>query len=188
MLETAWPKPPHPKSSSPATGRPHSRWPTDGGGEISTAALKGKPYVLYFYPKDNTSGCTKEAIGFSAAHRKFDAAGVAVIGVSKDSVASHDKFKAKHKLKITLASDPEIKTAEAYGVWVEKSLYGRKYMGMERATFLVDAKGSDRAGLAQGEGARPCGGRARCGKSALNAQRPALASINLNVIFLVLRP
>lgn len=130
-----------PKELEPGDRAPAFKMPTDGGGEISTAALKGKPYVLYFYPKDNTSGCTKEAVGFSAAHRKFDAAGVAVIGVSKDSVASHDKFKAKHKLKITLASDPEIKTAQSYGVWIEKSLYGRKYMGMDRATLLVNAKG-----------------------------------------------
>lgn len=112
-----------------------------GGGEISSAALKGKPYVLYFYPKDDTSGCTKEAIGFSDARKKFESAGAAVIGVSKDSVVSHDKFAAKHKLKLILASDPEVKTAETYGVWVEKSMYGRKYMGMDRATFLVDAKG-----------------------------------------------
>lgn len=114
---------------------------SDGGGEVSSAALKGKAFVLYFYPKDDTSGCTKEAIGFSEAKKKLEAAGVTVIGVSKDSVASHDKFKAKHKLKIVLASDPEVKTAEAYGVWVEKSMYGRKYMGMDRATFLIDARG-----------------------------------------------
>lgn len=114
---------------------------TDGDGKISTSALKGQAFVLYFYPKDDTSGCTKEAIAFSEAQKKFEAAGVAVIGVSKDSTASHDKFKAKHKLRITLATDPEVKTAQAYGVWVEKSLYGRKYMGMDRATFLVDGTG-----------------------------------------------
>ena len=130
-----------PKELGPGDRVPAFKLATDGGGEISSAALKGKPYVLYFYPKDDTSGCTKEAIDFSAAKRKFDAAGVAVVGVSKDSVASHDKFKTKHKLKITLASDPEIKTAEAYGVWVQKSLYGRKYMGMDRATYLIDGKG-----------------------------------------------
>ena len=113
------------------------------GGEVSSAALKGKPYVLYFYPKDDTSGCTREAVEFSAAKKKF--ADVAVIGVSKDSVASHDKFRIKHKLSINLASDPELKAAMAYGVWVEKSLYGRKYMGMERATFLIDAAGKIRA-------------------------------------------
>ena len=120
---------------------PKFRLATDGGGEVSSAALSGKPYVLYFYPKDDTAGCTKEAIGFSDSARKFAALGIPVIGVSKDTTASHDRFKAKCKLKIALASDPEIKTAEAYGVWGEKTLYGRKYMGMERATFLVDAKG-----------------------------------------------
>jgi len=132
------------KELAPGDRAPVFKLPTDGGGEISSAALKGRPYVLYFYPKDDTSGCTKEAIGFSEAKRKFDSAGAAVIGVSKDSAASHDRFKAKHKLKIALASDAELKTANDYGVWVEKSLYGRKYMGMERATFLVDGKGTIR--------------------------------------------
>ena len=114
---------------------------TDDRGEISLASLKGQPFVLYFYPKDDTSGCTKEAIGFSEAKKKFEAAGVDVIGVSKDSLISHQKFRNKHKLKIGLASDPEIKTATAFGVWVEKTLYGRRYMGIDRATFLIDAKG-----------------------------------------------
>jgi len=114
---------------------------TDQGGEVSTSALKGKPFVLYFYPKDSTSGCTKEAIAFSENKKKFDALGVSIVGVSKDSVASHGKFRAKHNLTVTLASDPDIETAQAYSVWVEKSLYGRRYMGMDRATFLVDAKG-----------------------------------------------
>jgi peroxiredoxin Q/BCP len=121
---------------------PNFKLATDEGGSASRAALKGKPYVLYFYPKDDTAGCTKEAVDFSAAAGKFAKLGIAVIGVSKDSVASHEKFRKKHKLKITLASDPDIKTAQDWGVWVEKSLYGRKYMGMERATFLVDAKGA----------------------------------------------
>lgn len=116
-----------------------------GGGEISSAALKGHPYVLYFYPKDDTAGCTREAVEFSAAKKKFAAAGVTVIGVSKDSIASHEKFRAKHKLSIELASDTELAAAQAYGVWVEKSLYGRKYMGMERATFLIDTAGKIRA-------------------------------------------
>ncbi len=120
---------------------PKFRLATDGGGEVSLSSLKGHPFVLYFYPKDDTSGCTKEAIGFSENRKKFDAAGATVIGVSKDSTASHDRFKTKHKLKIALASDPEAKTIEDYGVWVEKTLYGRRYMGIERATFLVDAKG-----------------------------------------------
>ena len=113
----------------------------DGGGEASLSALKGKTVVLYFYPKDDTSGCTAEAIAFSKDAKAFKQAGAVVIGVSKDSVASHDKFKAKHKLAVTLAADEDIKTAEAYGVWVEKSMYGRRYMGMERATFLIDGKG-----------------------------------------------
>ena len=110
-------------------------------GEMSRAALKGSPYVVYFYPRDDTPGCTKEAIGFSAARKKFEKLGICVLGVSKDSLASHQKFKAKHKLKLTLGSDPDVTMAKAFDVWGEKSLYGRKYMGMERATFLVDAKG-----------------------------------------------
>jgi peroxiredoxin Q/BCP len=123
----------------PGDKAPKFRLATDGGGDVSSASLKGKPYVLYFYPKDDTAGCTKEAIGFSEAKRKF--AGLPVIGVSKDTTASHDRFKAKYKLKIALGSDPELKAAQDWGVWGEKTLYGRKYMGMERATFLVDAKG-----------------------------------------------
>jgi thioredoxin-dependent peroxiredoxin len=129
------------KDLAPGDRAPAFKLRTDGGGEISSASLKGKPFVLYFYPKDDTTGCTKEAVGFSEAQRKFQAIDTAVIGVSRDSTESHDKFKKKHKLKITLGSDPEKKTAEDYGVWIEKSLYGRKYMGLDRATFLVDAKG-----------------------------------------------
>src|ERR1700709_1232547 len=108
----------------PGDKAPKFRLASDGGGDVSTAALKGKPYVLYFYPKDDTAGCTKEAIGFSDLKKKFDALGAAVIGVSKDSTASHDRFKAKYKLKIALASDPETLTAQDYGVWGEKTLYG----------------------------------------------------------------
>jgi peroxiredoxin Q/BCP len=114
---------------------------TDEGETISSSGLKGAPYIVYFYPKDDTSGCTKEAIAFSDNLKKFEKAGVRVIGVSKDSLEAHAKFRKKHKLKIALGSDPDIKMAEAWGVWGEKTLYGRKYMGMERATFLVDAKG-----------------------------------------------
>jgi peroxiredoxin Q/BCP len=110
-------------------------------GVVSKASLKGKPFVVYFYPKDDTSGCTKEAIAFTAALKKFEKLGIFVLGISKDSLASHQKFKTKHKLKIALGSDPETQTAQAWDVWGEKTLYGRKYMGMERATFLVDAKG-----------------------------------------------
>ena len=113
----------------------------DGGGEVSLSGLKGKTVVLYFYPKDDTSGCTAEAIAFSKDAKAFKQAGAVVIGVSKDGVASHDKFKAKHKLDVTLGADEDIKVAQAYGVWVEKSMYGRRYMGMERATFLIDGKG-----------------------------------------------
>lgn len=115
--------------------------PTDNGGRISLSELKGKIVVLYFYPKDDTSGCTKEAIDFSAAKAKFDKLGAVVIGCSRDSVAAHDKFKTKHELKVILASDESGKVTESYGVWVEKSLYGRKYMGIERATFLIDRTG-----------------------------------------------
>ena len=114
---------------------------TDGGEAVSSASLKGKPYVVYFYPKDDTSGCTKEAIGFSEALKKFDRLGITVIGVSKDSPESHAKFRKKHKLTVALGSDPDIKMAQDWGVWGEKTLYGRKYMGMERATFLVNTKG-----------------------------------------------
>jgi peroxiredoxin Q/BCP len=113
----------------------------DSGGTVSLSGLKGKTVVLYFYPKDDTSGCTAEAIAFSKDAKAFAAADAIVIGVSKDSVASHQKFKAKHRLAVTLAADEDIKVAEAYGVWVEKSMYGRRYMGMERATFLIDGKG-----------------------------------------------
>jgi len=129
------------KDLKPGDRAPAFKMATDDKGELSTASLKGHPFVLYFYPKDDTSGCTKEAIAFSEAKRKFDARGVAVIGVSKDSLASHQKFRTKHKLKVSLGSDPDIETATSYGVWVEKSLYGRRYMGMDRATFLVDGKG-----------------------------------------------
>jgi thioredoxin-dependent peroxiredoxin len=115
--------------------------PTDGGGSISLSSLRGKKVILYFYPKDDTSGCTKEAIGFTQALPKFRKLGVEVIGVSKDSAESHARFRKKHKLKIALGSDPDIKMAKDWDVWVQKSLYGRKYMGLERATFLVDAKG-----------------------------------------------
>lgn len=114
---------------------------TDGGETLSSAALKGAPYVVYFYPKDDTSGCTKQAIGFSESLKKFDKLGVRIIGVSKDSLESHAKFRKKHKLKIALGADPDIKMAKDWGVWGPKILYGRKYMGMERATFLVNEKG-----------------------------------------------
>ena len=128
----------------PGDKAPAFKLPTDGAGEISLAALRGTPFVLYFYPKDSTSGCTREAIEFTKLHKKFSELGVKLVGVSKDSVASHDKFKAHYRLSPIFASDADTKVAQAYGVWVEKSLYGRKYMGMERATFLVDSKGKIR--------------------------------------------
>ncbi len=115
---------------------------TDGGGEVSLADLAGKKVVLYFYPKDDTPGCTKEAIAFTEAAADFAKAGATIIGVSKDSVAKHDKFKRKHGLAVTLAADEDGKLCEAYGVWVEKSMNGRKYMGIERATFLIDGAGT----------------------------------------------
>ncbi|MDD3288811.1 MAG: peroxiredoxin [Alphaproteobacteria bacterium] len=114
-------------------------------GEVNLAKFKGHPFVLYFYPKDETSGCTAEACGFRDAMPKFDNIGVAVIGVSRDSIASHQKFKKKFDIDFPLASDEDGKACEDYGVWIEKSLYGRKYMGIDRATFLIDAKGIIRA-------------------------------------------
>jgi len=120
---------------------PNFKLATDAGDVVSRSVLRGKPFLLYFYPKDDTAGCTREAVDFSAAAAKFAKLGIPVIGVSKDSIASHEKFRKKHKLKVALASDPDLETANAWGVWIEKSLYGRKYMGMERASFLVDAKG-----------------------------------------------
>ena len=114
---------------------------TDGNGKVTLSKLRGQKVVLYFYPKDDTTGCTAEACGFRDSFPKFGKVEAAVIGISKDSVASHDKFKKKYELPFTLASDADGKVCEAYGVWVEKSMYGRKYMGIERATFLVDEKG-----------------------------------------------
>jgi thioredoxin-dependent peroxiredoxin len=118
---------------------------TDGGGKVKLSELKGKPVVLYFYPKDDTSGCTKEACGFNDNLPDFSKLKAEIIGVSKDSEASHDKFKKKYGLKFKLGADPELKTIQAYGSWVEKSLYGRKYMGIDRSTFLIDGKGIIRA-------------------------------------------
>ena len=108
---------------------PDFELPRDGGGTLRLSAFRGKPVVLYFYPKDDTSGCTAEALDFSARKGEFDAIGVAIVGVSPDTPKSHDKFKAKNVL-------------QAYGVWTEKSMYGRKYMGVERSTFLIAPDGS----------------------------------------------
>ncbi|CAN5795140.1 hypothetical protein BH23PSE1_BH23PSE1_02220 [soil metagenome] len=115
--------------------------PRDGGGTVSLEGLKGKPAVLYFYPKDDTSGCTRQAIAFSESLPHFEAAGAMILGISKDSAASHDRFKAKHGLGLVLASDAASDTAERYGAWVEKSMYGRTYMGIDRSTFLIDGEG-----------------------------------------------
>jgi peroxiredoxin Q/BCP len=115
--------------------------PTDGGGKVTLSKLKGQKVILYFYPKDDTSGCTAEACGFRDVFPRFGKAEAVVIGISKDSVASHDKFKAKYELPFILASDKDGDVCERYGVWVQKSMYGRKYMGIERATFLIDEKG-----------------------------------------------
>ena len=115
--------------------------PTDGNGSISLSGLKGKKVVLYFYPKDDTSGCTAEACGFRDSFPDYTGAGAVVIGISKDSVASHDKFKKKHNLPFILASDAGSDVCEKYGTWVEKSMYGRKYMGIQRCTYLLDQEG-----------------------------------------------
>ena len=123
------------------TKAPGFSLPGDGGETISLAKLKGRIVVLYFYPKDDTSGCTREAQDFTALASEFEALGAVVVGVSPDSAKSHDKFKSKYELGVRLAADETHEVAEAYGVWVEKSMYGRKYMGVERSTFLIDAKG-----------------------------------------------
>ncbi|MEH6525271.1 MAG: thioredoxin-dependent thiol peroxidase [Sneathiella sp.] len=114
---------------------------TDTAGEVSLKSLSGQKFVLYFYPKDDTPGCTKEAIGFTESAAEFEKLDVQIIGVSKDTIAKHEKFRAKHNLSVQLASDEDGATCEAFGVWVEKNMYGRKYMGIERATFLVDGEG-----------------------------------------------
>ena len=115
--------------------------PRDGGGEVTLSAAQPKPVVLYFYPKDDTPGCTKEAIAFTGLAAEFEAAGAMIIGISKDTVAKHDKFIAKHDLGIALVSDAESDTCERYGTWVEKNMYGKKYLGIERATFLIGGDG-----------------------------------------------
>lgn len=123
-----------PRFSLPATG-----------GVISSRDLQGAPFVLYFYPKDNTSGCTAEACDFRDNIAVFNRLGSKVIGISKDSLESHEKFKKKYNLTFALASDAESDVCERFGVWVKKSMYGRSYMGIERSTFLVDGKGVIRA-------------------------------------------
>ncbi|MBW8281969.1 MAG: thioredoxin-dependent thiol peroxidase [Rhizobium sp.] len=115
--------------------------PRNGGGSVSLSEMRGSPVVLYFYPKDDTSGCTTEALAFSALAEEFAKAGTKVIGLSPDPVKSHDKFAAKHNLSVILASDEDKTALSAYGVWKEKSMYGRTYMGVERSTFLIDRDG-----------------------------------------------
>jgi peroxiredoxin Q/BCP len=114
--------------------------PTDSG-SVKLSSLKGHPVVVYFYPKDDTSGCTTEAKSFTEKMKAFDALDARVIGISPDSVKSHQKFRDKHGLRVVLAADEDKKVAEDWGVWVEKSMYGRKYMGIERSTFLIDKSG-----------------------------------------------
>ncbi|MGQ0672067.1 MAG: peroxiredoxin [Hyphomicrobium sp.] len=120
---------------------PDFELPEGGGKSVRLSKLKGQPVVVYFYPKDDTSGCTTQAKDFSCLIGDFDKLGVAVIGISPDSAASHEKFIAKHGLAVRLAADEEKAAANAYGVWAEKSMYGKKYMGVERSTFLIDKSG-----------------------------------------------
>jgi peroxiredoxin Q/BCP len=120
---------------------PDFELPSDTRGKLKLSALKGKPVIVYFYPKDDTSGCTKEAQAFTALADEFASLGATVIGISPDGTASHAKFRKKYDLAVDLAADEDRKAIDAYGVWVEKSMYGRKYMGVERATFLIDGKG-----------------------------------------------
>jgi peroxiredoxin Q/BCP len=128
-------------SPTEGTSAPGFSLPVDGGGMVSLESLKGRTVVIYFYPKADTPGCTKESMDFSRLKPEFERANATVIGVSADAVAAQDKFKAKHDLTIPLASDPGREMIERYGVWVQKTMYGKTFMGIERATFLVDAKG-----------------------------------------------
>ena len=123
---------------------PDFKLPAVPGGEASLSDYTGKPLVLYFYPKDDTPGCTNEALDFSAHAEAFADLGASIVGISRDSLKKHDAFREKHGLTITLASDEDGSVCEAYGVWVEKSMYGRKYMGIERATFLIGPDGTVR--------------------------------------------
>ncbi len=127
--------------TEPGQAAPDFTLPRDGGGEVTLSALRPKAVVLYFYPKDDTSGCTREAQEFTAALAEFEAAGAVVLGVSKDPAAKHDRFRDKYDLGVTLLSDEGSEVCETYGVWTEKRMYGRKFMGIERATFLIDGTG-----------------------------------------------
>jgi peroxiredoxin Q/BCP len=126
---------------APGSKAPDFTLPRDGGGSVSLRDFQGKKLVVYFYPKADTSGCTKEAIAFSALEREFTKAGTAVLGVSADPVKALDSFKAKHKLTIPLATDETRKMLDSYGVWGKKSMYGRSYMGITRTTFLIGPDG-----------------------------------------------
>ena len=126
---------------TPSAQAPDFSLATDGGGMVSLSGFKGRKLALYFYPKDDTSGCTREAQDFNALKDAFAAAGTDILGVSPDGVERHAKFRKKYGLGISLAADPEKTMLAAYGVWVEKSMYGRKYMGVERTTVLIDATG-----------------------------------------------
>jgi thioredoxin-dependent peroxiredoxin len=123
------------------TRAPAFTLPRDGGGEISLSDFKGRKLVLYFYPKADTEGCTRQAIDFTGLAKAFRKAGADILGVSADPVKKLDRFRDKHDLSIPLASDESLKTLQAYGVWVEKSMYGRKFMGIARTTFLIGADG-----------------------------------------------
>ncbi len=115
--------------------------PADDGNKVTLSALSPAPVVLFFYPRDNTSGCTKEAVAFSLLKPEFDAIGAHVFGISKDSLASHEKFRAKQNLAVTLLSDQDEQVCEAYGVWQEKKMYGKTFLGIVRSTFLIDGAG-----------------------------------------------
>lgn len=125
----------------PAEDAPDFTLPRDGGGDVTLSDQRPAPVVLFFYPKDDTSGCTKEAIAFTGLAKDFEAAGAKVFGISKDTVAKHDKFRDKHELGIPLLSDAESDVCERYGVWKEKSMYGKKFMGIERTTVLIGGDG-----------------------------------------------
>jgi len=123
---------------------PQFSLPRDGGIQVNLADFAGRKVVVYFYPKDDTTGCTREAIDFNAARLDFEAQNTAIVGISADSPKRHDRFKTKHSLEIPLASDESLAILEAYGVWREKTMYGRKFMGIERSTFLIDGSGTIR--------------------------------------------
>lgn len=123
------------------TSAPDFTLPRDGGDSVTLSGQRPRAVVLFFYPRDDTSGCTKESVAFSGLQAEFEAAGAVVMGISKDSVASHEKFRDKHGLTVPLLSDAESEVCETFGVWKEKSMYGKKFMGIERSTFLIDGEG-----------------------------------------------